>query len=55
MHNYDEVIGLLDRMERQLVDLQASLAKAQELVKELTGPTIWTQEEEDKYRMRHQS
>ena len=53
---YDPTImELLDRMERQMVELQASLAKAQELAKELASPSVWTDEEEAQYRMRHQS
>lgn len=52
--NDQRIVELLDRMERQLVDLQASLGKAQELVKELGGPGEWDEEMEAQYRWRHQ-
>lgn len=49
----DEVSRLLELLEQQIKDLQATLNKAQAIVDGVD--TTWSQEEEDQYRMRHAS
>lgn len=53
MYDYAAIIKVLDRMERQLVEVQANLDMAREMVREMAGPGLWDDEQEAQYRMRH--
>jgi hypothetical protein len=51
--NYTEVMRLLDLMEKQIADIQATNEKMRQI---LEGPeAVWSQEAEDAYRDRHAS